>query len=165
MFISKTNNVYQWIDFASTNILNNIDILSNYSLEELDNIYKENKLGDISYLYKDILAVQSSLYDQSDDVNSFIFKGKKYWLDKQQRSCMKTVAECGLENIEVVFGDITVTLPAEFVKQFILQLEAYAYKCYVVTAKHQQNIKSLQSLEDIINYDYKTGYPEKLMLE
>jgi hypothetical protein len=50
---------------------------------------------------------------------------------------MKTVAECGLENIEVVFGDITVTLPAEFVKQFILQLEAYAYKCYVVTAKHQ----------------------------
>ena len=165
MFTSKTNKVYQWMDFASTNILNNIDILSNYSLKELDNIYKENKLGNISFLYKDILAKQSSLYDQSDNVNSFIYKGNKYWLDKQQRSCMKTVAESGLENIEVVFGDISVTLPSEFVKQFILQLEAYAYKCYVVTAKHQQAIKSLQSLEEIINYNYKAGYPEKLVLE
>lgn len=165
MFISKTNNVYQWIDFASTNILNNIDILSNYSLKELDSIYKENKLGDISYLYKDILAKQSALYDQSGNVNSFIFKGNKYWLDKQQRSCMKTVAESGLENVEVILGDFNMTLPAEILKQLILQLEAYAYKCYVVTAKHQQNIKSLQSIEDILNYDYKAGYPEKLVLE
>lgn len=165
MFISKTNNVYQWIDFASTNILNNIDILSNYSLKELDNIYKENKLGDLSYLYKDILAAQASLYDQSDNVNSFIYKGNKYWLDKQQRSCMKTVAESGLENVEVILGDFSTTLPSELLRQLILQLEAYAYKCYVVTAKHQQNIKSLQSIEDILNYDYKTGYPEKLVLE
>jgi hypothetical protein len=29
---------------------------------------------------------------------------------------MKTVAECGLENIEIVFGDQNITLPAEFVK-------------------------------------------------
>lgn len=165
MFVSKTNNVYQWIDFASTNILNNIDILSNYSLRELDSIYKENKLGDLSYLYKDILATQASLYDQSDNVNSFIYKGNKYWLDKQQRSCMKTVAESGLENVEVILGDFNMVLPAEVLKQLILQLEAYAYKCYVVTAKHQQNIKSLQSIEDILNYDYKTGYPEKLVLE
>jgi hypothetical protein len=29
---------------------------------------------------------------------------------------MKTVAESGLENIEIVFEDITITLPSEFVK-------------------------------------------------
>jgi hypothetical protein len=49
---------------------------------------------------------------------------------------MKTVAESGLPEIEVVIGGIAVTLPSEFVKQFILALEAYAYKCYIVTAKH-----------------------------
>lgn len=165
MFISKTNKVYQWNDFSSTSILNKIDILSNYSLEELDAIYKANQLGDISYMYKDILLKQSTIYDQSDEVNSFIYKGNKYWLDKQQRSCMKTVAESGLENVEVVLGEFNMVLPSEVLKQLILQLEAYAYKCYVVTAKHQQNIKSLQSIEDIINYNYKTGYPEKLVLE
>lgn len=153
------------MDFASTNILNKIDLLQNYSLKELDIIYKDNKLSSVEYLYKDILLKQLELYDQSDNVNSFVYKGNKFWLDKQQRSCMKTVAESGLETIDVVMGGYSLTLPAEFVKQFILQLEAYAYKCFVVTAKHQQKIQSLQNIEDILNYDFTTGYPEKLVLE
>ena len=165
MFVSKTNKVHQWMDFSSTNILNNIDILSNYSLKEIDNIYKTNRLGDIQFIYKDILLAQSSLYDKSDNVNSFIYKGNKYWLDKQQRSCMKTVVESGLENIEVVLGSNTVILPASFINKFILDLEAYAYKCYVITAKHKQNIKSLNTIEDLFNYDYTTGYPDKIVLE
>ena len=165
MFISKTNKTYQWSDFSSTSILNKKDLLSTYSLKELDEIYKSNKLGNFEFLYKDILLAQLNLYDHSEDVNSFVYKGNKYWLDKQQRSCMKTVAESGLEEIEIVFGDISVTLPSEFVRQFILALEAYAYKCYVITAKHQHAIKSLENLEDILNYDYTMGYPEKIVLE
>lgn len=153
------------MDFASTNILNKIDLLQNYSLKELDSIYKENKLSSVEDLYKDILLKQLELYDHSENVNSFIYKGNKFWLDKQQRSCMKTVAESGLETIDVVMGGYSLTLPSEFVKQFILQLEAYAYKCFVVTARHQQTIQSLQTLEDILNYDFTTGYPEKLTLE
>lgn len=117
------------------------------------------------HLYLPILSKKLEMYDKSDAVNSFIYKGNKYWLDKQQRSCMKTVAESGLSEIEIIVGEHTVTLPAEFVKQFILDLEAYAYKCYVVTAKHYQNIKSLTNLEDIINYDYTVGYPDKIILE
>ena len=131
----------------------------------MDEIYKSNKLGNFEFLYKDILLAQLNLYDHSDNVNSFVYKGNKYWLDKQQRSCMKTVAESGLKEIEIVFGDISVTLPSEFVRQFILALEAYAYKCYVVTAKHQHTIKSLENLEEILNYDYTMGYPEKIVLE
>ncbi len=165
MFVSKSNKVYQWTDFSSTRILNNDSLLSEYSLKELDDIYKSNRLGNFEFLYKDILLKQALLYDKSDEVNSFIYRGNKYWLDKQQRSCMRTVAESGLQEIEVVMGDHTVTLPSEFVKQFILNLEAYAYKCYVITAKHKQNIKSLINPRDIINYDYTTGYPDKIVLE
>lgn len=165
MFVSKSNKVYQWTDFSSTRILNNNSLLSEYSLKELDNIYKSNRLGNFEFLYKDILLKQAQLYDQSDNVNSFIYKGNKYWLDKQQRSCMKTVAESGLENIEIVLGPNTVILPASSINKFILDLEAYAYKCYVITAKHQQNIKSLNTIEDLFNYDYTTGYPDKIVLE
>lgn len=78
---------------------------------------------------------------------------------------MKTVAESGLDTIEVVMGDVSLALPAEFVKQFILALEAYAYKCYVNTAKHQQTIKGLTTVEEVLNYDYTTGYPDKITLE
>lgn len=165
MFVSKTNKVYSWNEIASTNILNNSDLLSNYSLKELDDIYKSNKLGNFEFLYKDILLKQSILFDQSDKVNSFIYKNNKYWLDKQQRSCMKTVAESGLDLVEIVMGDVSAVVPAEFVKQFILQLEAYAYKCYVNTAKHQQAINKLTTIQDALNYDYTTGYPEKITLE
>lgn len=165
MFISKSNKLYTWVDFSSTRVLDNSELLQEYSLKELDQIYKKNRLGNIEFLYKDILAKQSDLYDRSDAVNSFIYKGNKYWLDKQQRSCMRTVAESGLQNIEIVMGDVVLTLPSEFVKQFILQLEAYAYKCYVNTAKHQNNIKSLKTLEDLFQYDFTTGYPDKIVLE
>lgn len=165
MLKGKNNKIYQWSEIASTSILNNNELLSGYSLKELDNIYKSNKLGNFEFLYRDILLRQASLYDQSDNVNSFIYKGNKYWLDKQQRSCMKTVAESGLDTIEVVMGDVSLALPAEFVKQFILALEAYAYKCYVNTAKHQQAIKSLTTVEEVLNYDYTTGYPDKITLE
>lgn len=165
MFVSKTNKVYSWNEIASTNILNNSDLLSNYSLKELDNIYKSNKLGDFEFLYRDILLKQLALYDQSDNVNSFIYKNNKYWLDKQQRSCLKTVAESGLDTIEIVMGDMSETIPSDFVGQFIHQLEAYAYKCYVNTAKHKQAIDKLTTVEDALNYDFTTGYPEKLILE
>ena len=165
MLKGKNGRIYQWSEIASTGILNNKNLLSDYSLVELDNIYKSNKLGNFEFLYKDILLKQASLYDQSDAVNSFVYKGNKYWLDKQQRSCMKTVAESGLENIDIVMGDVSLTLPAEFVKAFILNLEAYAYKCYVNTARHQQAIKNLISVEDLLKYDYTTGYPDKIVLE
>lgn len=165
MLKSKTGKLYFWNEVASTSVLNNDSLLSEYSLKELDNIYKSNNLGNFEFLYKDILLKQVTLYDKSENVNSFIYKGNSFWLDKQQRSCMKTVAESGLENIEVILGNNSAILPASFINQFILDLEAYAYKCYVNTSKHQNAIKALQTVEEVLNYDYTTGYPDKIILE
>lgn len=163
--ILKSGKRYDIKDFNLDMITKNENLLEELDMDTLpETLYRV--LGFYpTYLYLPILSKKIEMYDRSDEVNSFIFKGNKYWLDKQQRSCMKTVAESGLENVEVILGDFNMVLPAEILKQLILQLEAYAYKCYVVTAKHQQNIKSLQSIEDILNYDYKAGYPEKLVLE
>ena len=165
MLKSKTGKLYSWNEVASTSVLNNDSLLSEYSLKELDNIYKSNNLGNFEFLYKDILLKQVTLYDKSENVNSFVYKGNSFWLDKQQRSCMKTVAESGLENIEVILGNNSAVLPASFINQFILDLEAYAYKCYVTTSKHQNAIKALQTVEEVLNYDYTTGYPDKIILE
>ena len=163
--ILKSNNTYSFEDFYLSNLLSNEQLLNELDMQTLPETFLSVfGVRCIDY-YKPILRKKIELYDKSLAVNSFIYKGKQYWLDKQQRSCMKTVAESGLENIEIVFGDTTITLPSEFIKQFILQLEAYAYKCFVVTAKHYQNISELCNPEDIINYDYTTGYPEKIILE
>lgn len=163
--ILKSGKFYSIKDFNFDTILKNEDLLSELDMATLPETLHRVLGVYPEHLYLPILSKKLEMYDKSDAVNSFIYKGNKYWLDKQQRSCMKTVAESGLSEIEIVMGEHTVTLPAEFVKQFILDLEAYAYKCYVVTAKHHQNIKSLTNLEDIINYDYTVGYPDKIILE
>lgn len=163
--VLKSGKRYSIKDFSQDTIINNEELLSELDMNTLpETLHRVLGLYPTN-LYQPILLKKIEQYDKSDNVNSFIYKGSKYWLDKQQRSCMKTVAESGLESIEIVFGDISITLSSEFVKQFILALEAYAYKCYVNTAKHLQTAASLEKLEDIINYDYTTGYPEKITLE
>ena len=161
----KTGKRYSIKDFNLDTIIHKEDLISELDMNTLpETLYRV--LGVYpTHLYLPILEKKIEMYDRSDNVNSFIYKGNKYWLDKQQRACMKTVAESGLKEIEIVFDDISITLPAAFVKQFIYALEAYAYQCYVVTAKHLNNIKSLPTLEDILHYDYTTGYPEKIILE
>lgn len=163
--IIKSGKRYSLKDFSLDTIVNNEDLLSELDMNTLPETLHRVLGVYPTHLYQPILLKKIEQYDRSDEVNSFIYQGEKFWLDKQQRSCMKTVAESGLKEIEVVMGGHALVLPSEFVKQFILALEAYAYKCYVTTAKHLQNAQSLQSMEDILNYDYTAGYPEKITLE
>jgi hypothetical protein len=44
----------------------------------------------------------------------------------------------------------------------LIQLECYAADCYNKTTDHQFAIKQLTSIEDVQNYDFTVGYPEKL---
>lgn len=163
--VIKSGKRYSMKDFNLDTIVKNEDLLSELDMDTLpETLYRVLGVYPTN-LYLPILLKKIEMYDRSDEVNSFIYQGQKFWLDKQQRSCMKTVAESGLKEIDVVMGGYSLTLPAEFVKQFILQLEAYAYKCYVTTARHLQTAQSLQTVEDILNYDYTAGYPEKIILE
>lgn len=136
------------------------DILKYISLQELRQLFLIGTPNNI----KEFLQKKIEFYDSSSEVNSFIYKGSNYWLDKQQRSCIRTLTESGLDTIELILGTEILALSSEAAKQFIAQLEVYAYHCHITTAKHQQYINSLQNIEDIINYDYTTGYPEKLIL-
>ena len=163
--ILNSGSVYSFEDFYLSNLLNNEQLLGELDMKTLPETFLGIFGVECIDSYKPILKRKIELYDKSQAVNSFIYKGKPYWLDKQQRACMKMIAESGLDNIEVVFDNIAVTLPADFVKNFIIGLEVYAYKCYVATAKHLQKASELLNPVDILNYDYTTGYPEKIVLE
>lgn len=163
--VLKSGKRYSILDFSLNTIVNNADLLSELDMATLPETLTRVLGNPAPHLYLPILLKKIEQYDKSDNVNSFIYKGNAYWLDKQQRSCMKTVAESGLEEVEVVLGNNSVVLPASFVKQFILQLEAYAYKCYVITAKHLAAASELNDSEDILNYNFTTGYPDKIVLE
>lgn len=146
----------------STLILNE-EILNDLSFDDLKEIWKN--LYGIPKNIKDILKRKIELYDSSSNINSFIYQDKEYWLDKNNRNSLWNLSNSSLGNLEFVVGDEIITMNSIKLKAFLLKLEVYSYKCYVNTFKHLKAIKFLNNIEDIINYNYTTGYPEKITLE
>lgn len=164
IFIGKNSKPYSITDLRIDKILYNDELLNMYSMMELHDLYKLY-FGNYEYEYKNILKAKINLYDKSEAVNSFIFRDQNLWLDKATRVGLMHLANCSTEDIQLVLGDQVLTFSPEFVKEFLAKLEVYAGKCYVQTQKHLIAVNTLTNSDEIINYDYTTGYPEKIVLE
>ena len=103
-----------------------------------------------------------SYYDSSEYVNSFLFNGTNLWLDKATRVGLVNLVNSSVDEVTLALGDQIITIPTAIAKQFLTDLEVYAGKCYVNTAKHKIAIKNLKTIDELIDYDFTTGYPEKL---
>lgn len=114
---------------------------------------------------KNLLLKKIELYSSSTNVNAFKYQNNEYWLDKDNRNSLWNLSNSSLGDLEIVIGDEILTIKSLKLKAFLLKLEVYAYKCFVNTFKHLKKAKTLTNIEDIINYDYTTGYPEKITLE
>lgn len=109
-----------------------------------------------------VLEAAIVAYDNSSNVNSFHVLGIEYWLDKSTRVGLMHLANCSSDNMQLVLGTQVLEIPVDIAKQFLAQLEVYAGQCYLVTQKHLLAIHELKTVEDIINYDYTKGYPDKI---
>lgn len=105
-------------------------------------------------------------YDSSDEVNIFYIQELPVWLDKATRAGLKLRFEAELamkeENTTLWYGNQSFTLQLNSAIQMLYAIEVYASKCYDNTQKHLANVEKLETLEEIIEYDYHIGYPEKL---
>lgn len=162
VFLGKNNKPYFVSELEIDKIVHNSEILSNHTMKELDELYKKY-FGEYHHTYLRILQEKIKLYDTSDEVNSFLINGNKFWLDKNTRVGLMHLANCSTDNIQLVLGDQVLTIPVDVAKNFLQQLEVYAGQCYLQTQKHLLAIKELKTVEDIINYDYTKGYPEKII--
>ena len=109
-----------------------------------------------------VLDKKITYYDSSLEVNSFLFNGQNLWLDKATRVGLVNLVNSSTDNVTLALGDQIISVPVEIAKQFLAVLEVYAGECYVNTAKHRIALKTLKTEDEIINYDFTTGYPEKL---
>lgn len=105
-------------------------------------------------------------YDTSTAVNLFYINDIEVWLDKSIRTglMLRFQSELALGDITTTlwYGDMEFILPLNTAMQMLYALEKYASQCYDNTKKHLSEVKKLTTIEDINNYDYTTGYPEKL---
>lgn len=105
-------------------------------------------------------------YDTSDEVNGFYVSGMHMWLDKATRVglILRFNAETGSGKTDTSlwYNGMEFPLTLDNAIQMLYAIELYASACYDNTQKHIANIKTLETKEEIENYNFRTGYPEKL---
>lgn len=105
-------------------------------------------------------------YDSSSAVNEFTVSDVPIWLDKATRVGLKLRFESeiamGVTNTALWYEGVKFELETENAIKMLFAIELYASACYDNTQKHIANVNVLETIEEIENYDYTTGYPEKL---
>lgn len=122
-----------------------------------DEIFNEEK----QYIIEEIIR-----YDSSGEVNEFYIQGIPVWLDKATRAglMLRFNSELALkkDTTTLWYEGHSFTLPLNTAMQMLYALEVYASECYDNTQLHLANVEKLETLEEIKEYDYTVGYPEKL---
>lgn len=159
---SDGTNLYEAIelDEASKEIKNEIyyNIKVDFGLEE-----------EISPLEKAKKSVIKKIddYDQSSDVNSFFLNGIQVWLNKDTRvglmNSLTIEKDAGKEISTLWFNNICININCDAAMQMLRSLELYALACYNKTAEHKVAVSELNSIEDVVSYDFTEGYPDKLI--
>lgn len=106
-------------------------------------------------------------YDKSNNVNSFSVSGERLWIDKETRVGLKLRFDAeklaGKTETALWGNNRSYPLLIDQAIQMLHALELYASECYDITAQHIAAITALTTADEVVNYNYKTGYPEKLV--
>lgn len=110
-------------------------------------------------------------YDSSDAVNSFdiVYNGATItdWLTPDKRANYKNSLDSaeilGMDVVHPVFGGIQFELSVPMAKTSLAKVQIYADQCYIATESHRAAINTLETVEAVQEYDFTTGYPEKLV--
>lgn len=105
-------------------------------------------------------------HDNSANVNSFTVGGIPMWLNFDQRSRLKATLDAiegeGGTEMTKSFGGIDYTFTCVQWRSMINAVEVYAGQCQTVTQEHRNAVDVLTTIEKVQQYDFTTGYPQKL---
>ena len=139
-----------------------------YTIEETEkciNIY--NNVVTVEDLRKRIHE-HIDEYNNSIDVNEFIFKGQSMWLTPAERNqLLMTLNAAKLMNksdITVVYNGKMIPLVVDEAIMLIYMIEDYARECAVVTAIMHEKVDALDDKKSLYEFDYREGYPEKIIV-
>ena len=114
----------------------------------------------------DIKISELMVYDISPAVNEFFIDNAAVWLDKSTRAglLLRIDAEIAShkEFTTLWYNGISYTISINKAKQMLYDIEIYASACYDNTEQHKASIQQCTTKEEVDNYDFTIGYPEKL---
>ena len=125
--------------------------------------------ADVLQRAKEAVLVTIEAYDTSPAVNGFMLNGQRVWLDFELRDRVyqgnERLKNVGREETTLWFGDKCYNMSIEQAQSIISHIEAYAKDCYNATAQHKANVSAMETVEEVLGYDYTQGYPEQLKME
>ena len=108
-------------------------------------------------------------FDTSEEVNSFVINGIGMWLDgdtqrPKLRGAVQTYLDKGLGDYPLCIDGVgIITVAPTKLLSMLADIEVYAIECFTKTFEHKEAINALTTCDELVNYDYTTGYPEKLV--
>ena len=112
---------------------------------------------------------QIDKYDTSPAVNGFMLNGLRVWLNKDTRvglmNSTSIAKAMGKKTTTLWFGGMQIEVNCDKAIGLLSALEMYALECFNVTAAHKKAVAELNTVEEVLGYDYTQGYPEQLKME
>lgn len=112
---------------------------------------------------------QIDKYDTSPSVNGFMLNGLRVWLNKDTRvglmNSTSIAKAMGKTTTTLWFGGMEIEVNCDKAIGLLSALEMYALECFNVTAAHKKAVAELNTVEEVLGYDYTKGYPEQLRME
>lgn len=134
-----------------------------YNTFWLDNSAKST---DALSVAKQEVLKELAAHDASAVVNSFSVNDTTAWLDKATRVGLMnstTIAKSlGRKTTTLWLGDTKLELDTDKAIELLSTIEMYALECYNRTAAHRQAIEELTDIADVLQYNFKSGYPKKM---
>ena len=108
-------------------------------------------------------------HDTSPSVNGFMLNGQRVWLNKDTRvglmNSTSIAKAMGQKTTTLWFGGMQIEVNCDKAIGLLSALEMYALECFNVTAAHKKAVAELNTVEEVLGYDYTKGYPEQLKME
>ena len=108
-------------------------------------------------------------HDTSPAINGFMLNGQRVWLNKDTRVGLMNSTQIakgmGKTTTTLWFGGMQIEVNCDKAIGLLSALEMYALECFNVTAAHKKAVAELNTVEEVLGYDYTQGYPEQLKME
>lgn len=104
-------------------------------------------------------------YDKSSEVNEAYINTIPFWITREERSSLANSANAestaGRTTTKLLSNGEVYEIPIPSFLLMIARLELYAKDCYIATATHKANIDKLTTIQEVEEYDFTKGYPQK----
>jgi hypothetical protein len=108
-------------------------------------------------------------YDISTAVNEFYIDGIPMWIDRETRASLLatlTAEEANGRTSTTLWTQTEPPFPVELTitmcRVMLQQLEVYAKDAFGVTQQHKAAVLSMETVQNVDDYDFTVNYPEKL---